>query len=237
MTAQTLTKTHTRVRRGNLEDHAAVRTRIVEAAFRLYRIEEGIEGVSMRALAAELGLSAMGLYRYYESKGAVLQAMWEVVLENALTFTRNATDRPEQSARQRLDLSIDAFMRYWEQHPEHFTLVYMNKDTLGQPAEHQLTQHPAYQDAVRHGNEIVEEFIAELGGEPDMAAQACDLRMAMMVGYLHASLVNKRFPWSCLAALRHNATQAIMMGIEACVQAAPKAPASTLHSECVAVNV
>lgn len=228
-----LPKTHTRVRRGNLDDHAAVRSNIVQAAFRLYRMEGGIDGVSMRALAAELGLSAMGLYRYYESKGALLQAMWEVVLQDALAFTRAATDLPGQSAREKLGMGIDAFMRYWELHPDHFTLVYMNKDTLGLQANHAMVQHPAYREAVRHGNEIVEEFIAHIGGDAAMTAQACDLRMAMMVGYLHARLVNKRFPWSNFEALRNNATQAIVMGIEACVTGiAPEARRQVQPERC-----
>jgi AcrR family transcriptional regulator len=236
MNAQTLPKTHTRVRRGNRDDHAAVRARIVEAAFRLYRVEGGIDGVSMRALAAELGLSAMGLYRYYDSKGAVLQAMWEAVLRDALAFTLAATDQGGQSARQRLGTGIDAFLRYWEQHPDHFTLVYMNKDTLGLQADHPMMQHPAYRDAVRHANEVIDEFIADIGGDPAMAAQACDLRMAMMVGYLHARLVNKRFPWSNFEALRHNATQAIVMGIEACVKRTSPARSAQPQSDPCTTN-
>ena len=59
-------------------------------------------------------------------------------------------------------------------------------------------------------------------GEKVRAAQvaaglARDLRMALLVGYLHARLVNRRWPWGDFDALRDASLNAIAAGIEACL--------------------
>ena len=48
---------------------------IVDAAIRLADVE-GLEGVSMARVAAELGFTPMSLYRYVASKEELLQLMW-----------------------------------------------------------------------------------------------------------------------------------------------------------------
>src|SRR5580692_5911878 len=48
---------------------------IVDAAIRLADAE-GLEGVSMARVAAELGFTTMSLYRYVTSKEELLQLMW-----------------------------------------------------------------------------------------------------------------------------------------------------------------
>jgi AcrR family transcriptional regulator len=49
------------------EDIETFRSRAVEAAMRLFA-ERGYEGVSLRSVAAALGVSAMAPYRYFENK-------------------------------------------------------------------------------------------------------------------------------------------------------------------------
>src|SRR5687768_2188698 len=54
------------------------RDRVLGAAVALAD-ESGIEALSMRRLAQELGVEAMSLYHYYASKNELLAAMLEVV--------------------------------------------------------------------------------------------------------------------------------------------------------------
>ena len=172
----------------------------------------------MRSLAAELGLSAMGLYRYFASKAALLEAMWEVVLDEAVVITQAATSStPGLTPHERLSVGIDAYLQYWEQRPQHFSLVFMNDCNLAESVD--SPQHPraTHLAAVQQGGELIDEFITSVGGNSTKASQARDLRMALMVGYLHARLANRRFPWTDLAALRSNTIQAIVSGIESCV--------------------
>lgn len=211
---------HRRVRRGSAEDHQELRRRIVAAAFALHA-REGVGGLSMRHIAAEVGLSTMALYRYYPSKADLLRAMWEVVLTQARDSVRDAMARG-RTARERVRVSIEAFIAYWETHPSHFLLVYMTAETMHPGSEPSpLTRSATYASAIDLVTPVIAEMIEELGGHPERVLVARDLRMALMVGYLHARLVNKRFPWSDLDALRAAAIETIANGIEACVRTPP----------------
>lgn len=210
-----------RVRRGSSEDHDQLRQQIVAAAFAIHA-REGVAALSMRTLAAEVGVSAMALYRYYPSKADLLRAMWEVVLNEAQASVRAAVAQ-QQTARGRLRASIQSFLDYWEAHPAHFRLVFMTPETMdsgdqGTP----LTRSGAYVSAVDLAGPLIADLVAEVGGRADRALVARDLRMALMVGYLHARIVNTRFPWSDFAALRECTVDAIAAGVEACVKGEPQ---------------
>ena len=58
---------------------------IVDAAIRLADAE-GLEGVSMARVAAELGFTTMSLYRYVDSKEELLQLMWNGSARGAETL-------------------------------------------------------------------------------------------------------------------------------------------------------
>lgn len=65
-------------RRGRPERPALSQERVVEAALALADAE-GIEGLSMRRLATELGVEAMSLYHYFGGKDEILSAMLDAV--------------------------------------------------------------------------------------------------------------------------------------------------------------
>lgn len=215
-----------RARRGNVDDRDAIRRQIMSAALRLQREQGGIQALSMRTLAAEVGLSAMGIYGYFANKDALLQAMWEQVLTDALSFTSAAALRGA-TARERLTAGIEAFLDHWEREPENFRLVFMSSTTVDPAQAARLTDNAAYQNAVRLGSQLIDDFIQEVGGDPARRGQARDLRMALMVGYLHARLVNRRFAWGDFGVLRRNAVRTIVSGIEACVVHRPREAVAT----------
>lgn len=206
-----------RVRRGSDEDHQSLRQQILTAAFSIHE-REGVAALSMRRLAAEIGVSPMALYRYFASKGELLRAMWEVVLNEAQA-TVNAGVAAETTARKRLRASIESFLRYWEAHPAHFRLVYMTPETMeAASSDAALTGTPAYRSAVDLATPLIDALVAEIGGKPHRAGVARDLRMALMVGYLHARIINTRYPWGDFDALRQCTIETIAAGIEACLQ-------------------
>ncbi|WP_280151634.1 TetR/AcrR family transcriptional regulator [Piscinibacter sp. XHJ-5] len=220
MASETSVPTHRRVRRGSAEDHDQLRQQIVAAAFAIHE-REGVSALSMRALAAEMGVSPMALYRYYPSKADLLRAMWEVVLSDAQASVKAAV-ATQKTARARLRASIESFLRYWESHPAHFRLVYMTPETMEDRAQGApLTGSEAYVSAVDLAGPLIDELVAEIGGRKDRALVARDLRMSLMVGYLHARIVNTRYPWSDFDALRACAVETIAAGVEACVARSP----------------
>jgi len=64
---------------------------IVDAAIRLADAE-GLEGVSMARVAAELGFTTMSLYRYVASKEELLQLMWNGSARGAETLVFEGDD-------------------------------------------------------------------------------------------------------------------------------------------------
>ena len=65
--------TPTRDRRA--ERHEATRAEILEAAWELVRAE-GLAALSLRELAAKVGMRAPSLYSYFDSKHAIYDAMF-----------------------------------------------------------------------------------------------------------------------------------------------------------------
>lgn len=205
-----------RVRRGSAEDHQDLREQIVAAAF-VVQERDGIEALSMRALAAELGLSPMALYRYFASKSELLNAMLRSVLAAVGNELANATTRGG-TARARLRASIEAAIRYWEAHPGHFRLVFMTPETMAAGPDVEMDRTPEFQKSLDISLGIVEDLIAEVGGNPRRALLARDLRASLIIGYLHARIVNTRFPWSDFDALRQCTIDTIALGVENCVR-------------------
>ncbi len=75
---------------------------------------EGLEAVSLRRLAQELGVTPMALYRHVRDKQDLINAMTEVVLEG-MDATPNV--RPEMTWAERLRLEIDSYKEQIDARP------------------------------------------------------------------------------------------------------------------------
>jgi AcrR family transcriptional regulator len=96
-----------KVSRSHIEQR---REAIRNAAQRLF-VRKGVEGARMEEIAAEAGLSAGAIYRYYPSKEALLQAVLAQHIEHnqELFHDRSALDSP-------LALLLAKGRMVWEQH-------------------------------------------------------------------------------------------------------------------------
>lgn len=209
-----------RVRRGNADDRSRFRTAAIEAALGLYR-SGGLEAVTMRAVAAAVGTSAMALYRYFAGKAELLQALWDDVLDE-LAATVEAEAGTATDAADRQQRSVEAFLAYFEQRPEHFRLLYLSEQTVSDGHDPALTRSPAYRYIFEQGDAELAAFADQLGlaTTPAQRRLALELRLALSVGFLHARLVNRRLPWQDLDQLREQAVAAILLGIERCLRTA-----------------
>jgi AcrR family transcriptional regulator len=98
------------------------RERLVDAAERLFA-QRGLEAVTMRQLAAELGVSPMTPYRYFADKDAILTAV------RTRAFTRHAEALElafEQDADllQRANAVGRAYLDFALSHPEAYKLMF-----------------------------------------------------------------------------------------------------------------
>ena len=142
------------------------RRRILEAAVRFVD-REGLEALSMRKLGSELGVEAMSLYNHVPNKGALLDGMVEVLLDEL------EVPPEDEGWERRVREAYRAFRRLAHEHPNVFPLL--------------ITRPPDTMDGVW----LVEEFLKTLRGagfEPETALYAFRTLSSYASGYAMAEI-------------------------------------------------
>ena len=104
---------------------AATKEAILEAAWDIAR-SEGLGGVSMRPLAAALGMSAPSLYEYFDGKDAIYDAMY-VQGNHALRKRMQAiVDLDRMPARESLISGANAFVAFCNEDRARFQLLFQH---------------------------------------------------------------------------------------------------------------
>jgi AcrR family transcriptional regulator len=205
-----------RVRRGNVQDQEALRRAALDAAMHLFTTQ-GLSGVTMRAVAGRVGVSAMALYRYFPNKAGLLRGLWEFAITELNGLLNATLARPRRNARQKLRAFIDTFLRYYEERPDYFRLIFMTEQTYVAAIETRWADAPIYRTLLRAAEDLTRAVADEVGGKPEHVRLASDLRYALSTGYLHAKLINTRYPWQDLDALRAQAVEQIARAVENCL--------------------
>lgn len=208
-----------RVRRGNEEDAQQLRGELIDAAMKLFA-QGGLEAVSMRAVAAQVGVSAMAPYRYFADKAELLSELWQFVIravcdQMAVAIARSRGGRARQRA------SLVTFLDYWEAHPDHYRLVYMTDQTTRRETSPHLVQAPVYGEILQLVQGVTEDLAREIGADMTHAKLAGDIRFAMQLGCLQATLVNQRYPWSERNRFRAAYVEQIIATMERCLLHGP----------------
>ncbi|MEU5877698.1 TetR/AcrR family transcriptional regulator C-terminal domain-containing protein [Spirillospora sp. NPDC047279] len=111
------------------------RERIVQAAVDLIE-RGGVDGLSMRGVAAELGVAVMSLYNHVPNKSALLEGVAEYVVAGM-----DLPDDPDEPFTDRARALVRAFRKVAHDYPRSMTIVFTHKiDTpIGlRPAERAL---------------------------------------------------------------------------------------------------
>lgn len=189
-------------------DVADFRERLIAAAEHLFA-ERGPDAVTMRQLAAELGVSPMTPYRYFKDKDAILAAV------RASGFDRFATAMEQATAgltdpRQWSEATGRAYVRFALGNPDAYRLMF----DFAQPNE---TDYPELMEAsarsrtmlIRHARGLVE--AGEARGDPEMIAH---ILWAALHGGLVLQMAGKLSKSIDPSALRREAFQAILRGLK-----------------------
>jgi AcrR family transcriptional regulator len=94
---------------------------IVETAWKLAR-EQGIAGVSLHALAREVGMRQPSLYEYFDSKNALYDAMFADGNRKLIDYLDSI--RLPRDARAALKRFLSAFMAFGLQDPARYELLF-----------------------------------------------------------------------------------------------------------------
>jgi AcrR family transcriptional regulator len=99
------------------------------------------EALSLRAIAAEMGLTAPALYRYVDSYHELLMLVARGIFEDVISAMASARDRydEEDPAAQILASSV-AFRRWALWNPEEFGLIFANAATAKPPEKAEATE-------------------------------------------------------------------------------------------------
>jgi AcrR family transcriptional regulator len=207
------------VRRGNANDAADLRRDLLAAAEALFS-EGGLEGVSVRKVAARVGVSAMTPYRYYADKAELLVGLWEWVMQGLLARMQEAVLRDADAAL-RVRNAADAFLSYWEDHPDRYRLVYMTERTTQRQEKSDFTARFVYSEILELAHDVTQDYAESLGADPRHVGTASDLRFTMLIGYLHTTLIVKRYPWNDPATLRTAFLDQLMTTVRHCLVHGP----------------
>lgn len=163
----------------------AFREALCEIATRRFA-EEGYAGVTMRGLAAELGVSPMTPYRYFENKDQIFHAV-RVAAFARFADRQQAVARKHEDPIERLRASGREYVRFAREEPHAYRIMF----ELDQPPEAEDPEETAelqrgwqvllrtMQDAVKAGRII---------GDPTTLAHLC---WVMMHGAVTLHLAGK----------------------------------------------
>lgn len=179
------------------EQQAQMREKILSCAQRRFA-EQGVEAVSMRRIAQDVGCSPMALYRYVGSKQEILRHIWAGFFEALFAeLEQIAAATPEPA--DRLRALCAGYLRYWTRHPEQFCMIFLNVDHTSDSEQHFVDSSDVIE---RFG--LFEQALqqAQLGGE----VRAGDARlmgevlMAGLNGLLLHVVTIPEYPWQRLEA-------------------------------------
>lgn len=189
-------------------DVADFRERLIAAAEHLFA-EHGPDGVTMRQLAAALGVSPMTPYRYFKDKDAILAAV------RASGFARfaSALEAATKASQDGVDLTTStgrAYVKFALENPDAYRLMF----DFAQPNEAdypELVEATARSRAmlIRHAAGLVKSGEAE--GDPVMIAH---IIWASLHGQLVLQMAGKLSPDVDPSALRREAFATILRGLK-----------------------
>ena len=146
----------------------AFRARLCEAAKRRFA-EYGVDGVSMRALADELGCSAMTPYRYFRDKQEIFAAVRAAAFDRFANAMERAAGNPGD-ARAKARAVGEAYIRFALRDQQAYRLMF----DLSQPGQDRFPELVrASSRARRTMSGFVEQMVEEgvLAGDPETLGQ------------------------------------------------------------------
>jgi AcrR family transcriptional regulator len=113
-----------------------VRTRILAEASRIHD-REGVEGVSMRAVAARVGVSATALYRHFRDKEALIGA----IVESGFAILAGYLERKGKRNTTRFLAMLDHFLDFALQQPRLYELMFLRRRSHARQFPRDFARH------------------------------------------------------------------------------------------------
>ena len=160
-------------------DVADFRERLCEAAERLFA-ERGPDAVTMRQLAAELGVSPMTPYRYFRDKDDILAAIRTNGFNRFAEALEKARDGAE-GARAKGKAVGEAYVTFALEHPHAYKLMF----DLNQP---HIEKYPELVTAGKRARQTMTGYVDDAVSEGIMKGDAAEIGM-MFWAAVHGAVV------------------------------------------------
>jgi AcrR family transcriptional regulator len=190
-------------------DVADFRERLCEAAERLFA-EKGLDGVTMRQLAAELGVSPMTPYRYFRDKEDILAAVRAGGFNRFAEALEVARERTPGDARAKSTAVGEAYLDFALQHPNTYKLMF----DLNQPHE---ADYPELVEAGDRARATMSAYVEDLLAEGELAGDPQQIGM-MFWAATHGAVVLElagKLPQGAARTLAHNMISSMARGLRA----------------------
>jgi len=176
----------------------SLRDRIRDTARELFA-REGYESVSMRRIGAEVGCSAMAMYRHYANKEELLLSICEETFSRMIRLLDATREKPGTPL-EKLRRSLRTILDFHLSHPNHYKVTFMTTMPPGPVADRKLAIGRHAMDRLRAG---VRECAEEKGMEIDveMAVQVIRVALHGLASSLIATA--KCYPWKDPERLKH----------------------------------
>jgi len=182
------------------------RERLCEAAERLFA-EQGPDAVTMRQLAAELGVSPMTPYRYFRDKEAILAAVRTNGFNRFAEALETARDGAKD-ARSKGAAVGEAYVTFAFEHPHTYKLMF----DLNQPTD---VDYPELVAAGERARATMSAYVRDLVGEGELAGDPQQIGM-MFWAATHGAVVlelSGKLPPGTAQKLAHSMTSAMAKGL------------------------
>jgi AcrR family transcriptional regulator len=130
-------------RRARKGDGPALRKELLDAARTLLKQTESEEAVSIRAVAAAVGVSTPAVYLHFADKTALIGAVCAAVFEDLdeqMQAARAGVEDPMQALR---EFGL-AYVRFAAAHPEEYRIALMSRSPEGVTGPASLEESPAF---------------------------------------------------------------------------------------------
>lgn len=175
-----------------LKSRDEIRACIIEAARSLIE-KNGAEGLSMRAIAARVGMPTMTLYGYFSNKSAIVRGLWSFAFDPLFAEMRQAEGNNSSDPVTRLSHVAHVYVGYWLRHPDRYRLMFMVEDPREDGAANWFIDEtdviPSY---LRFGP-----LIAAARGKPNLDCRVdAEALICALTGIVHMAVTVSQYPWS-----------------------------------------
>lgn len=168
-----------------------MRERIIAAAKGLFD-EKGLAGISMRRIAALVGIPTMTLYGYFPSKTAIIRGLWSFAFDPVFAAMRQAEGEVGDPV-VRLARVAKLYVDYWLAYPDRYRMVFLVEDRReGGDPNWFIDETDVTQSYMRLGP-----LIAEARGTPDADCTIeAEALICALTGIAHMKITVSEYPWS-----------------------------------------